>query len=193
MYGVNPHYTLAETPYARMTGLFTPLSSAMIPNLDSFLQPMFVDMNPYFGNSGVPRYASFIGGGAMQNPQIPIIQPGQVGAWQQQFNTLSQQYSSYPQYGSYQQQQYPSYQQYGSYPQQEDYEQTYYSQPVTGGGSTDLYDDLVNSIGDLFGSDTEQQSNDRMSLSFSSSIALNASGPSDSFDSLINQISSLFG
>jgi hypothetical protein len=72
-----------------MTGLFTPLSSAMIPNLDSMLQPMFVDMNPYFGNSGIPRLPSFIGAGSMQNPQIPIIQPGTMPGWQQQFNMIN--------------------------------------------------------------------------------------------------------
>lgn len=76
MYGQNPHYTLAETPYARMTGMLTPLSDQMIPGTSSYIQPTFVDMNQYYGNTGIPRYPSFIGGTAMMNPQIPIAQPG---------------------------------------------------------------------------------------------------------------------
>ena len=83
MYGYNPNYTLAETPYARMTGMLTPMSEQMLPGTASYLQPMFVDMNSYYGNTGIPRYPSFIGGMAMQNPQIPIMQPNQIGAGQQ--------------------------------------------------------------------------------------------------------------
>jgi hypothetical protein len=99
-YGVNPHYTLAESSYARMTGLFTPLSSYSIPNLNSFLQPMFIDMNPYFGNTGVPRYASFIGSGAMQNPDIPIVQPGQMPGWQGDYGQgYGQNFGWAPEYG----------------------------------------------------------------------------------------------
>ena len=75
-YGQNPHYTLAETPYSRMTGMLTPMSEDRFPGTASYLQPMFVDMNPYYGNSGIPRYPSFIGGMAMMNPQIPLAQPG---------------------------------------------------------------------------------------------------------------------
>ena len=95
MYGQNPHYALAETPYSRMTGQFTQLSEAMIPGMQSMLQPVFVDMNPYFGNSGIPRYPSFIGPTAMQNPQIPLMQPGQqqyIPQQQQYYQPQQQQY-----------------------------------------------------------------------------------------------------
>jgi len=108
MYGYNPNYTLAETPYARMTGLFTPINKQQIPNANSYLQPIFLDMNPYMGNNGIPSYPSFIGGMAMQNPNIPIIQPNQIGAWQQQYQNYPQQsYYQQPQQGYYQQPQQP--------------------------------------------------------------------------------------
>ncbi len=97
MYGQNPHYTLAETPYARMTGQFTPMSEERFPGTASYLQPMFVDMNPYYGNTGIPAYPSFIGGFAMMNPQIPLAQPGYTNYPppqcypQQQFSMMPQQ------------------------------------------------------------------------------------------------------
>jgi len=73
LYGMNPSYLLAESPYARMTGQYTSLSSAAIPNLSSFLQPMTVDMNAFTGRtSGIPAYASFIGATAMNNSNTPL-------------------------------------------------------------------------------------------------------------------------
>jgi len=119
MYGYNPCYTLAETPYARMTGMFTPINENQIPNADSYLQPTFIDMNPYLGNTGIPAYPSFIGGTAMMNSNIPIIQPNEINAWQQQ-------HQNYPQQSYYQQPQQPTYRQ----PQQAYYQQP--QQPVYG-------------------------------------------------------------
>lgn len=121
MYGINPCYTLAETPYARMTGMFTPINY-QIPNTASYLQPMFVDMNQYTGNTGIPSYPSFIGGMAMMNPQIPIVQPNQINQWQQQYQNYPQQSYQQPMQNMYYPQQQ---QQYQNYPQQ-----SYYQQPT---------------------------------------------------------------
>lgn len=114
VYGPNPHYTLAETPYARMTGMFTPMSESAIPGTSSYLQPTFIDMNPYFGNTGVPRYPSFIGGMAMMNPQIPLAQPGYTNyPPQQQYYQQPAYGGQYGQYGG----QYGQYSQPGQYAQ----------------------------------------------------------------------------
>jgi len=133
LYGQNPWMTLAESPYARLTGQNTQFSSQAIPNLSSFVQPMMVDMNGFLGNStGIPAYPSFIGSTAMQNSNVPLYQTYQQYQQQQQpqyssyptqsYGYPQQSYSSYPtqQYSSYPQQSYSSYptQQYSSYPQQ---------------------------------------------------------------------------
>jgi len=117
LYGMNPSYLLAESPYARMTGQYTSLSSQAIPNLSSFIQPMTVDMNAFMGRTGgIPAYASFIGATAMNNSQKPLYSTfqdylGQNYGYQQPY----QNYSSFmmPAGGNYQQVQ-PSY----GYPQQ---------------------------------------------------------------------------
>ncbi|NLF84377.1 MAG: hypothetical protein GX568_10435 [Candidatus Gastranaerophilales bacterium] len=112
MYGQNPNAYLAQTPYARMTGLVTQVDPYQIPNAYSYLQPTFVDMNAY-RTSGLPEYPSFIGGTALMNPQIPIAQPGQYN-----------QQSYYPQQGyGYQQ---PSY---GYQQPSYGYQQPAFSQP----------------------------------------------------------------
>jgi hypothetical protein len=135
MYGNNPDAYLAQTPYARMTGLLTQVDPNQIPNAYSYLQPTFVDMNAY-RTSGIPEYPSFIGGTAMMNPQIPIAQPGQYtnqtggpssyyypqqqSSYPTQNNGYSQQQSYYPtqNYGYQQQQMFPQQQ---SYPPQQGY------------------------------------------------------------------------
>jgi len=113
LYGQDPSMTLAESPYARLTGQTTQLSSNAIPNLSTFQQPMTIDMNAFLGNTtGIPAYASFIGATAMQNSNVPLYQTYQQ--YQQQNPQYSyyptQQYQSYPtqQYQSYPTQQYPS-------------------------------------------------------------------------------------
>lgn len=113
MYGQNPNAYLAQSPYARMTGLVTQVNPNQIPNAYSYLQPTFVDMNAY-RTSGLPEYPSFVGGPAIMNPQIPIAQPG--GYNQQSY--YPQQGYGYPQPGfSYPQQGYGYQQPSGSYPQ----------------------------------------------------------------------------
>ena len=72
LYGQNPYAVIAESPYARMTGQWTALSSAAIPNLASFMQPTFVDMNGFTGNTGIPMLPSFIGSTSMMNPEQPL-------------------------------------------------------------------------------------------------------------------------
>ena len=143
LYGMNPSYLLAESPYARMTGQYTSLSSQAIPNLSSFIQPMMVDMNAFTGRTGgVPSYPSFIGATAMNNSQTPLYSTfqdylNQNSGYQQSYqNSYQQPYQNYssimmPAGGNYQQVQ-PSYgyqQQYSSYPQQNyGYQQQQYQQ-----------------------------------------------------------------
>lgn len=105
LYGQNPSYTLSESPYARLTNQPTQLSSEAIPNLSSFLQPMFVDMNAFMGgNSGIPAYPSFIGSTAMQNSDVPLYQTYQDYLNQQAAQQQQQQQYGYPQQYGYSQQ-----------------------------------------------------------------------------------------
>ena len=125
LYGMNPSYLLAESPYSRMTGQYTSLSSQAIPNLSSFVQPMMVDMNAFLGRTGgVPSYPSFIGATAMNNSQTPLYSTFQDylnqnssyqnNGYQQSYqNSYQQPYQNYssimmPAGGNYQQVQ-PSY------------------------------------------------------------------------------------
>jgi len=88
LYGQNPSMTLAESPYARLTGQTTQFSSAAIPNLSSYIQPMMVDMNSFLGNTtGIPAYPSFIGSTSMMNSDRPLYSTYQ--------NYLSSQQPSY--------------------------------------------------------------------------------------------------
>lgn len=131
LYGQSPQNILAESPYARMTGQWTPLSSAAIPNLASFLQPTFVDMNGFTGNKGIPMLPSFIGSQSMMNPEQPLYNT-YTDYLAQQAAAQQAQYYSYPQTQAYA---YPQTQAY-SYPQTQGYyqqpQQGYYQQPQQG-------------------------------------------------------------
>ncbi len=72
LYGMNPNYTLAQTPYSRATGQYTTVDPRAVPNAYSYAQPMFIDTNAFFGNTGIPTYPSLISSFAMNNPQYPL-------------------------------------------------------------------------------------------------------------------------
>jgi len=104
LYGQNPSMTLAESPYARLTGQTTQFSSSAIPNLSSYIQPMMVDMNSFLGNTtGIPAYPSFIGSTAMMNSNQPLYNTYQDYRSSQQpsygYNTGYSNYGS--NYGNY--------------------------------------------------------------------------------------------
>ncbi len=109
MYGQNPHYRLAETSYARMIGYSTPISGK-IPGTANYLQPMFIDMNPYNGNTGIPSYPS------LNTPAI-------TGAHFYDYNNPQAYYGCYPgnDFGTYNRSQHG----YSIYPQQNYPTQTY--------------------------------------------------------------------
>ena len=111
LYGYNPNYTLAESPYSRLTGQYTPISETAVPGAASYLQPMFIDIDPMIGNRGIPSYPSLISEFAMINPQIPL-------ATSSRFYPQYQQQSYQQPYTQYQQQSYPQY-------QQQQYQQSY--------------------------------------------------------------------
>lgn len=107
LYGQNPSFVLAETPYARLTNQPTQLSSTAIPNLSSFIQPMMVDMNAFMGNkTGIPTYPSFIGSTSMMHSDVPLYQTyqdyqqqQQQRQYQQYMQQMQQQQACYPQQG----------------------------------------------------------------------------------------------
>jgi hypothetical protein len=116
LYGNNPSMIMAESPYARMTNQLTPLSATAIPNLSSFTQPMFVDMNAFTGNtSGIPMLPSFIGAASMQNSNKPLYTSfNQYLA--QNYPQSQNNYASYG-YGNPQQVVYPQQPQQPQFPQ----------------------------------------------------------------------------
>jgi len=104
LYGYNPNYTLAESPYSRLTGQYTPISEQMVPGAASYLQPVFVNIDPMIGNRGIPSYPSLISEFAMSNPQLPLATSGQYYQPQQgYYPQQGRQQAYYPQQG----QQYP--------------------------------------------------------------------------------------
>lgn len=146
LYGNNPWMVNAESPYARMTNQLTPLDANAIPNLASYTQPLFVDMNAFTNNTGIPAYPSFIGAAAMQNPQQPLytsfnqfLQQNypQQAYGQQSYGNVG--YNPYIQGQGYPQQQqviYPQQQAY--YPQQQYISSPYPAYP-TAAASGQLY------------------------------------------------------
>ena len=126
-YGYNPNYTLAESPYSRLTGQYTPINEQMVPGAASYLQPVFVDIDPMIGNTGIPSYPSLISEFAMKNPQLPLAMSGQFYSPQQMYGRQPQYGMQQPQYGMQQPQYRMQQPQYVMQQQQYGMQQTQYA------------------------------------------------------------------